>query len=193
MLALSSRIPDLIPFGRSPLPPLGTTCHTPPSGWWPQVFKAMRNGVQPVAVKVLGTVGCCARFARHAPAGAHVHGAAALPGGRSPLACPDPWLLSCLLATCQARTPLCERPAPPPPPTQPPTHTSSPLPRQVDSRVNSGVIKAVSNADLMKEISILRACRDTNILQFQVGRGGEGRGRGGDTKTSSAVPGGPPL
>ncbi|KAL4437815.1 hypothetical protein ABPG77_005727 [Micractinium sp. CCAP 211/92] len=62
------------------------------SGGFGTVFKAMRNGVQPVAVKVLGTV---------------------------------------------------------------------------DSRVNSGVIKAVSNADLMKEISILRACRDTNILQFQ--------------------------
>ncbi|KAL4419698.1 hypothetical protein ABPG75_006796 [Micractinium tetrahymenae] len=62
------------------------------SGGFGTVYKAMRNGVQPVAVKVLGTA---------------------------------------------------------------------------NVRVSSDVVKAVSNADLMKEISILRACRDTNILQFQ--------------------------
>lgn len=56
---------------------------------------------------------------------------------------------------------------PPPPP------CATPCPRARPQSNGQGGLRAMSEADFAQEISILRACRDSNILQFQVGEGAE--------------------
>ena len=56
----------------------------------------------------------------------------------------------------------------PAPPREPPDAATNPsFPMAGCAQANTEVLKAMTDADFAHEISILRACRDTNILQFQ--------------------------
>ena len=125
------------------------------AGGFGTVYKAMRNGVQPVAVKVLGVVSGDRDWGSS--------GQLVCPG-MPPCFCNPRQILQGLPGQLCAPHKLNSAQTPPhtlhgsasPPP------SSSCLPAP---QANSEAVKSMSDEDFVREISILRACRDTNILQ----------------------------
>lgn len=115
------------------------------AGGFGTVYKAMRNGVQPVAVKVLGTVSSGTANVRQTQAG---------------------WPLSSLRWCMPTEATLWPRAGPHGAPQFRVHLQPQPLPgSNACAQVNSEAVKSMSDEDFVREISILRACRDTNILQ----------------------------